>query len=154
LEEATRLDREFTDAWARLGEACANMHLSYDPSGKWHTRSQQAIRRALAINPQNALAIAARARVLWNPTAGFKVRLALRSCATALHINPACQPAWLWQGIILSHLGLQTDARASLLASLELNPEDAFAIPFMGLTFLGSGDYDGAEDFTQRALRL
>jgi tetratricopeptide (TPR) repeat protein len=60
----------------------------------------------------------------------------------------------MWQGAILSHLGLQEEARASLLAALEMNPDDAFSLAFIGLTFLGTGDYDGADDFIARALRL
>jgi eukaryotic-like serine/threonine-protein kinase len=152
LEDATRLDPRFADAWARLAEACANMHLSFEPGRRWHLQARTAIRRALALNADNALAHAAQGRILWNPTVGFKVRAALRATASALALNPVCLPAWTWQGVLFQHLGLQNEARRSLMAALSSYPNDTFAVPFIGQTYFAEGDYDGAQDFTERAL--
>ena len=44
------------------------------------------------------------------------------------------------------------DARASLTAALASNPQDGFAHTFLAQTVLFSGDYDGAEEITQRVL--
>jgi TolB-like protein/tetratricopeptide (TPR) repeat protein len=154
LEDVTRLDPTFADAWARLGEGYMTMHQSFDPAGDWYPKAQKAIRRAIALQPQSASAHAARAWSLWSPTAGFKIRAVLRATTTAIRLNPACQSAWLRQGTVLHHIGLQDEARVCLLAALEMNPDDAFCLTFIGQTFLGVGDYDGADDFIARALRL
>ena len=154
LEDATRLDPEFADAWARLGEACVLMQQMYEPDGKWLPVAQRAIRRALALNPDNALAYSARARAHWMPATGFNVRSALRATTTALRLNPGCQPAWVWQGAIFYHIGLQDDARASLMAALASNPNDPFSLSFLAQTFFETRDYDRARSFTERALAI
>jgi tetratricopeptide (TPR) repeat protein len=78
----------------------------------------------------------------------------LRATATALRLNAGCQPAWVWQGVVLYHLGMQDEARASLMASLASNPNDPFALGFLGQTFFEDRDYDRAIAFTDRALAI
>jgi tetratricopeptide (TPR) repeat protein len=72
----------------------------------------------------------------------------------ALHLNPGCHPAWAWQGVVLYHLGLQGDARTSLTSALASNPNDPFALCFLGQTFFEERDYERASDFTERALAI
>ncbi len=154
LEDATRLDPTFADAWARLGEARVVMQLSFEPDGKWLQDAQRAIRRALALNPHSALAHSAQARVLWTPAIGFKVGPALRSTAAALRLNAGCHPAWVYQGIILYHVCLQDDARAALTSALASHPNDPVALSFLGQTFFEDRDYERAASFTERALAI
>ncbi|HMF44316.1 MAG TPA: hypothetical protein VKQ32_26770 [Polyangia bacterium] len=65
-----------------------------------------------------------------------------------------CLPAWTWQGVLFQHVGLQDEARRSLTAALAAYPNDSFAVPFIGQTYFAEGDYDGAQDFTERALAM
>lgn len=65
LEDATRLDPRFGEAWARLAEACVFMAATFDPTPKWYKRGELAMRRALALDPTNAQgALCARPRTL------------------------------------------------------------------------------------------
>ncbi len=51
FENATQLDPHFADAWARLAEACIQMAVTFEPGPQWFRKAEQAIRRALAIDP-------------------------------------------------------------------------------------------------------
>jgi tetratricopeptide (TPR) repeat protein len=72
----------------------------------------------------------------------------------ALQINPGCHAAQLWQCLIFTHLGLHEEARRGLLEALATHPEDAFTHVFIGHTALYRCDYQEAEEFQARALRL
>src|SRR5262245_7805636 len=152
LESATTLVPRFADAWARLAEARTVMGVVFDPAGNWLPAAETAVRRALALDRHNAHALSARGRLLWTPAHGFKNRLALRALATALRLNPSCHDALVWQGLILYHVGMTGDARASLTAALTANPHDGFAHTFLAQAVLFSGDYEGGEEITQRVL--
>jgi tetratricopeptide (TPR) repeat protein len=154
LTEATRIDPKFADAWARLGEACALMQLSFEPGARWQNAAQHAVRRALALAPANAIAYAARGRLMFNPLAGFKLRAALKATTTALTIDPGCQSAWMWSGLIFQHLGFRDPARRHFMRVLASDPDNVGALTFLGQTYFVDGDYDGALEFTERALRL
>ena len=152
LESATTMAPRFAEAWARLAEARTVMGVIFGPAGAWLPAAQMAVRRALALDRHNAHALSARGRLLWTPAHGFKNRLALRALATALRLNPSCHDALVWQGLIFYHVGMTSHAQASLNAALAANPQDGFAHTFLAQTVLFSGDYDGAEDITQRVL--
>jgi tetratricopeptide (TPR) repeat protein len=152
LESATTLAPRFADAWARLAEARTVMGVVFEPGGNWLPVAQTAVRRALALDRHNAHALSARGRLLWTPAHGFKNRLALRTLATALRLNPSCHDALVWQGLIFYHVGMTEDARASLTGALTANPLDGFAHSFLAQTVLFSGDYEGGEEITQRVL--
>lgn len=139
LESTTTLAPRFADAWARLAEARTVMGVIFDPVGNWLPAAQTAVRRALALDRHNAHALSARGRLLWTPAHGFKNRLALRALATALRLNPSRHDALVWQGLILYHVGMTEDARASLTAALTANPRDGFAHTFLAQTVLFCG---------------
>ena len=105
LESATTMAPRFAEAWARLAEARTVMGVVFDTGGNWLPAAQTAVRRALALDRQNAHALSARGRLLWTPAHGFKNRLALRALATALRLNPSCHDALVWQGLIFYHVG-------------------------------------------------
>jgi TolB-like protein/tRNA A-37 threonylcarbamoyl transferase component Bud32/Tfp pilus assembly protein PilF len=154
LEEATKLDPRFAAAWARLAEAYVFMATTFDPSLKWFHQADVAIRKALAIDKNNAEAHCARGRVLWTPAKGFRNRLALRTLKRALHLNPGCHPALTWQCLILLHVGLHEEARAGLGVALATHPEDAFVLVFIGQVSQYMGNFEEAYEFQTRALRV
>src|SRR6516165_12819293 len=84
LEEATRLDRQFADAWASLARAYRRMGAIFEPQRQWLRHAEHAARRALTLDPANADAKCVRGRILWTPPKRFQVRAALRALCSAL----------------------------------------------------------------------
>lgn len=55
---------------------------------------------------------------------------------------------------ILYHVGLHGEAKEGLTEVLAINPDDATALAYIGQIALYTGDYERADDFHERALRL
>jgi eukaryotic-like serine/threonine-protein kinase len=154
LEDATRLDPKYAEAWARLSGACAFMGGTFDPGPHWYRKAERAMRRALALDPRNSDALCARGRILWTPLKGYKNRQALLALNEALRKNPGNHAALVWKGLIQVHVGMQAEAAEGLKAALATHPDDGFALTFLGQAYLFSGRYEEAKDYIGRALRL
>ncbi len=154
LENATQLDARFTDAWARLAEACVLMAGTFEPGPRWVRHAEIAVRRALALDPHNAEAQCARGRILWMPAKRFQNRPALRALNQALRLNPGCQPALVWRCLILLHIGLHEEAKAGLAEALAINPDDCFSLVFLAQTHNYMGEYEEAREYYSRALAI
>ncbi|HKS96159.1 MAG TPA: hypothetical protein VJV74_08500, partial [Terriglobia bacterium] len=154
LDNATRLDPRFADAWARLAESCVLMAGTFEPGPLWIKRAEHAVRRALALDPRSAEAQCARGRVMWMPAKNFQERAALRALGKALHINPGCHAARIWQCLILLHVGLHEEAKAGLAEALATNPDDCFTLVFSGQVRAYMGDYAEAEEYYTRGLSI
>jgi len=153
LEEATRLDVQFADAWAQLADACMRMFTLFEPGEHWLRQAEHAVRRCLAVDPGNADGYCVRARIQWSPPQ-FRIRNALRSTAKALRLNPVCRQAQVWQGMYLFHAGLHEEANHAITAALAVNPEDPLAIFGLGHVALYSWDYETAYKYHSRALAI
>jgi serine/threonine protein kinase/tetratricopeptide (TPR) repeat protein len=154
LQSAVELDPGFAEAWARLAEAYTLLTVTFEPGPQWTRRAEQAIRRALAVDPQNGSAHCSRGRLLWTPAKGFKSKLALRTLNTALRLNAGCFQAQLWRCLILLHIGLLSEARAGLMEVLATHPNDAFTLVFFGQVASYSWNWDEAREYEERALRI
>ena len=154
LERAIELDPKFPDAWARLAEACVLIGSTQEPHPRWLKRAGEAIQRALALDRHNAEAHCARGRLLWTPANKFKNRPALRALGEALHIDPGCHAARIWQCLILLHLGLHEEARSGLMDALAAQPDDAFTLTFIGQTAMYRCDFAEAREYNARALSV
>jgi serine/threonine-protein kinase len=151
LEEATRLDLHFADAWAQLAEACMRMFTLFEPDEHWLKQAERAVRRCLIVDPGNADGYCVLARIQWSPP-HFQIRKALRSITTAVRLNPGCRQAHHWHGMYLFHVGLHEDANREITAALAANPDDPLALFGIGHIALYSGDYDTAYKYHSRAL--
>ncbi|MGH9747114.1 MAG: protein kinase domain-containing protein [Candidatus Acidiferrales bacterium] len=154
LEEATRLDPRFSGAWARLAESCVFMATTFDTTSTWYKRGELAMRRALALDPNNAQAHCAHGRVLWTPLKGYKNRAALTALRESLRRSPGYHPALVWQCLIFLHVGMLEEAVEGLHAALATQPDDGFSLTFLGQARMLQGDYDEAESYFKRALSL
>jgi tetratricopeptide (TPR) repeat protein len=154
LEDATRLDPKFTDAWARLAGACVFMAGTFDPKPQWYVKADRAMRHALALNPADSEALCARGRILWTPLRGYKNRQALLNLSESLKRNPGYHPSLVWRSLILLHCGLHDEAIEGLRQALASHPDDGFALTFLGQAYSFKGDYSEAERYFQRALSL
>jgi TolB-like protein/tRNA A-37 threonylcarbamoyl transferase component Bud32/Tfp pilus assembly protein PilF len=154
LEDATRLDPRFGEAWARLAEACVFMAATFDPTPKWYKRGELAMRRALALDPTNAQAHCAHGRVLWTPLKGYKNRQALLALRESLRRSPGYHPALVWQCMIFLHVGMLEEAMDGLRMALATQPDDGFSLTFLGQAKMFHGDYGEAQTYFKRALSL
>ena len=154
LEDATRLDPRFGGAWARLAEACVFMAGTFDPTPKWYKKGEVAMRRALALDPTNAQAHCAHGRVLWTPLKGYKNRQALLALRESLRRSPGYHPALVWRCLIFLHVGMLEEAIDGLHKALATQPDDGFALTFLGQARMLQGDYGEAESYFKRALSL
>lgn len=154
LDNATRLDPRFADAWSRLAEASVLMAGTFEPGPLWIKRAEQAVRRALILDPHSAEAQCARGRVMWMPAKKFQERAALRALGKALRLNPGCHQARIWQCLILLHVGLHEEAKEGLAEALATNPDDCFTLIFSGQVRAYMGDYAGAEEYLTRGLAI
>jgi eukaryotic-like serine/threonine-protein kinase len=154
LDNATRLDPRFADAWSRLAEACVLMAGTFEPGPLWIKRSEHAVRRALTLDPHSAEAQCARGRILWMPAKKFQDRAALRALGKALGLNPGCHAARIWQCLILLHVGLHEEAKAGLAEALATNPDDCFTLVFSGQVRAYMGEYAEAEEYYTRGLAI
>jgi eukaryotic-like serine/threonine-protein kinase len=154
LEEATKLDPKFADAWAHLAEARLLMAIGFEPKAHWIREAEQAVRRAVALNPRNAEAQCACGRLLWSPAKGFQNAPALRALAKALKLNPGCYQARMWQGIIFLHVGLIEEAIELMNATLAVDPDDAFALYQKGQASSYAQNLEQAEECYSRSLSI
>jgi eukaryotic-like serine/threonine-protein kinase len=152
LEDATKMDPGFAEAWARLADASAFMAGAFDPRPGYFRKAERALRQALALDPTNAGAYCARGRVLWSPTKGFQNRLALRALGKSLRCSPGYHPARVWQCLIFLHVGMMEEAMEGLQTALATHPEDGFVLTFLAQAKLLAGNYDEAKHAFHRAL--
>lgn len=154
LEGATQLDPRFGDAWARLAGACAIMAGVFEPGPRWIREADKAVRRALALDRDNANAHWARGRFLWTPAKKFQNRAAVRALGEALRLNPGHQDALVWKCLVLLHVGLHEEAKEGLTSAMATNPDNVFALGFLGQIAIYVGRYEEAEECYARAISI
>jgi tetratricopeptide (TPR) repeat protein len=140
LRTCVNLDPGFSSGWARLAAACVSMGILIDPDPKWFEEAENAVERALILDPTDPEVWAARGKLLWSPHHGFQHGVALRNLARACE-HPCCpNDAVLWRGVVLGHVGLHDEAIAHLERVLEAQPDDLFGLLVMGETVGWKGD--------------
>ncbi len=152
LDSATALDPHFAGAWARLSGACCLMDGWFDHGVHWHDKTDQALTRALELDPDNAEARMVQGRVLWTPRHGFRHREALRALEESLRSQPGSAAARLWHSLILLHVGLMTNAEEGLEELLATEPNDATVLQFIAQCMLFQFRFDAAQEYQARAL--
>jgi serine/threonine protein kinase/tetratricopeptide (TPR) repeat protein len=154
LESAAQLDARFADAWARLAGACVIMAGNFEPGPRWILQAEKAVRRALALDRDNADAQCARGRILWTPAKKFQNRAALRALGDALRLKPGHEDALIWRCLVMLHVGLLDEAREGLSSAVAAVPDNTFALTFLGQTLLYMGKYEEGQEYLARALAI
>jgi serine/threonine protein kinase/Flp pilus assembly protein TadD len=154
LDRSVALDPQFVPALGELAGACSIMATLYVPGVLWAERADGAVRRALMFAPSSPEVHCARARLMWTPAKSFQHRGALEAFREALRIDPRCQQALTWQGLVLFHVGLLDEAKANLRNALAISPDDAFALVFLGQTELYLGNTSEAEECFSHAVAV
>ncbi len=154
LEEATRLDPKFADAWARLAESCMQMALHFEPAPKWLRRAEAAIRRALAIDANNAEAYCARGQLLWTAAKKYQNRAALRLLRRSLELNPGNELTLRLAGAIEYHIGLHGEAQEKVAQAAIISPEDPWVLVTQGHVAMSEGHWDQAQAYYSKGLSV
>ncbi len=152
LLRATELDPSFADAWGLLAQACAQMgsHLDSDP--KWFELGEQAIARALELDPVQCTALCARGMIVWSPSRSFQNRAALRALNAALKIDPSRPTARHQRSAILWHLGFLDAAERDAKELQTITP--ALSHMHQGAVAMQRGQFDASAEHFARVMAL
>ncbi len=154
LRSAVALDPGFSNGWARLSGALVGMGALYDPGPAWFEEAEQAIERALALDPSNPDAWTARGRMLWSAHHGFQNAEALRDLTKACGHPSHPYDAPLWRSVVLTHLGLHEEALAIVNEAMAIQSDDLMAMIVKGETLGWMGDTESFLDYMERGIKL
>ena len=150
LEQATQLDPDFARAWSMLGMAYYLVPswstLSPAEDASFYARTEQAIDRALELDPRQSLSWAVKAMLKQYEPEGADWEAALELTDKALELDPSNATAWLWSGLRYTELGFHEQARKQLMRCLEIDPAYINCRRHLSRVLLIQGDTQAAVD--------
>src|SRR5690606_827165 len=113
---------------------------------------KEAVERALALEPENPLALEARARY----RAGMEGDIdgAYEDLKKSVEIAPGSSSLWNSLGLVESERGAEREAEASLKRAIELDPEDAVGYANLAIFYLDQDRLAEAKPLIDRARDL
>ncbi len=152
LRSAVALDPAFSSGWARLSGALVGMGALFDPAPTWFEQAEEAIERALALDPGDPDAWTARGRMLWSAHHGFQNAEALRDLTKACGHPAHPYDAPLWRSVVLTHVGLHEEALAIVNEAMEFQPEDLMCMIVKGETLGWMGDTESFLEYMEKGI--
>ncbi len=152
LDAALKLDPSFARAWSKRAVAFAV--LAQYVGGDWHANwdaSEQSISRALALDPTDAEAYAARSYNLFSQRRYVDMIEPMRR---ALELDPDDEAARYWEVNELSAMGRTRDAAPRLDALMANDPENARVIFYKAFMSWREHDLDTLHALGRRLLAL
>jgi TolB-like protein/class 3 adenylate cyclase len=145
LEKSVSLDGTFAEAWAELSSAYSGKAFFLEAGKKdWEVKAEEAVTKALQLEPELPAAHLAKARMLWRPSSGFQHEKAIAEVRRALAVAPNFGDAHLFLGAIYFHVGLIEEAMREYNRADEINPGNPQIKFLTGLMKLLQGRYDEA----------
>ncbi len=141
FSEAVRRDPGFAQAWAGLADAVSALHWYNYPAVEGTPTSEEAVRRALELDPDLAEAHASRAIVLCSRKVKDAPE-ALREFRRAVDLRPSYAYAQVWMSWVYLIIGDPAPARDHALRALELDPLSPAIRVFLSEAYLANGIYD------------
>jgi eukaryotic-like serine/threonine-protein kinase len=154
LTRVTEMDPAFADAWGTLAQVCHTISAMYDSDPKWNELAERAVSRTLELDPVHPKALCAHSQLLWSAAKGFQNRPALRAATAALKVDPRCDPALYWRGVIFFHIGHYAQAVRDLEEALRIDPRFALARASLAHIALDNGKLDMAADLYERVIEV
>jgi serine/threonine protein kinase len=147
LEKAVTLDPDFSEAHAELALAYTLRAFLYAPEEKeLLEKSDQAVERALSLNPKLPAAYLARGRLKWTPSHHFPHAAAIDDYVRALALDPNFAEAYHYRGMVFLHVGLLEEATHDLERTVDLNPGNNAAHFRLGVARLYRNEFQKALD--------
>jgi TolB-like protein/class 3 adenylate cyclase len=145
LEKSLSLDDTFAEAWAELSQAYGSKAYFLEAGKKeWEVKAEEALAKALHLDPELPAAHLAKARVLCRPSNGFQHEKAIAETRHALAVAPNFADARLLLGGIYFHVGLLEEALQQYERANEIDPGNPHAKFHIGMMALFQGRYNDA----------
>jgi TolB-like protein len=146
LERSVSLDDTFAEAYAELSNAYWSKAFFFleGTARQWEMKAEEAVAKALQLDPDLPVAHVARARLLWRPSSGFQHEEAIAEVRHALAVAPNFWDAHFFLGAIYFHVGLIDEALQQFKRADELNPGSPNVKFQIALMALLQGHYDEA----------
>jgi eukaryotic-like serine/threonine-protein kinase len=147
LERAVASDPTFAAAHAELAQAYVWKLFLFAPTEKqWAEKAFVEAEKALAIDPDLAVAYLARGRLLWTPANRFPHEKAIREYRRALTLDPGLDEARNQLALVYNHVGAFEEALQELERAVAIDPSNNLAQFRIGETYLFQGKYEQALD--------
>jgi TolB-like protein/class 3 adenylate cyclase len=145
LEKAVSLDDKFADAYAELANAYSDKSFFFEAGDKeWAAKAENAVTKALELDPQLPSALLAHAGLLWTPSHGFPHEQVITEIRRALSVAPNFGDAHFVLGAVYFHVGLLEEALSEFKRANDLMPGSELVHYHFGLMELFQGRYGEA----------
>jgi tetratricopeptide (TPR) repeat protein len=145
LERAVSTDPTFAAAYAELAQAYTWKLFLFTPGEKqWAEKGFVAAEKAIALDPDLAVAHLARGRILWTPANRFPHEKAIREYRRALTLNPSLDEARNQLALVYCHIGALDEALQESHKAVTTNPTNNLAQFRTGQTLNLQGKYEEA----------
>jgi len=145
LERAVGTDPNFAPAYAELAQAYVWKLFLFAPGERqWEEKAFMAAEKALALDPDLAVAHLARGRLLWTPANHFPHEKAIREYRRALTLNPTLDEARNQLALVYCHIGAFDEALQESQKAVATNPNNNLAQFRIGQTLNFQRKYEEA----------
>jgi len=145
LELAVATDPTFAAAYAELAQAYTWKQFLFTPGEKqWAEKAFVAAEKAIALDPDLAVAHLARGRILWTPANRFPHEKAIHEYRRAVTLNPSLDEARNQLALVYCHIGALDEALNESHKAVATNPTNNLAQFRIGQTLNLQGKYEEA----------
>ncbi len=145
LERSVESDPTFAAAHAELAQAYTWKIFLFSPEDEQLAeKAFVSAEKALALDPNLAVAYLARGRLLWTPANHFPHEKAIREYRRALELDPNLDEARNQLALVYNHIGAFDEALRELEQAVATNPHNNLAQFRIGETILFQGKYEQA----------
>jgi TolB-like protein/DNA-binding winged helix-turn-helix (wHTH) protein/Tfp pilus assembly protein PilF len=145
LERAVATDPTFASAYAELAQAYVWKLFLFAPAERqWEEKAFVAAEKALAFDPDSAVAHLARGRILWTPANHFPHEKAIREYHRALTLDPTLDEAQNQLALVYCHIGAFDQALKESHEAAMKNPNNNLAQLRTGQTLNFQGKHEEA----------
>lgn len=145
LERVVSTDPTFAAAYAELAQAYSWKLFLFTPGEKqWAEKAFVAVEKALALDPDLAVAHLARGRILWTPANRFPHEKAMQEYRLAVSLNPSLDEARNQLALVYCHIGAFDEALQESQKAVTTNPNNNLAQFRTGQTLNFQGKYEQA----------
>jgi TolB-like protein/Tfp pilus assembly protein PilF len=145
------IDPTFADAWVGLAEMLIFKFQFHGGGGEARAEASSAVDRALAVDPDHAGALSAKAQLLAD---GLAWRTAEETVRRAIEVAPSSSAARRRYWILLACQRRGPEALEQILAALRLDPLSARISGNVGFQYWSMGDHERAVEHLSRSLKL